>query len=58
MKWSGMEWSINYIPLFEHFMERLYSNPHTPNWRGRKIRENDGMRWNQYHQIPLHSIYF
>jgi hypothetical protein len=30
----------------------------TPNWRGRKMRKNDGMEWNEYHHIPLHSIHF
>jgi hypothetical protein len=33
----------------------------TPNWRGRKMRKNDGMEWEgmntiTYHSIPFHSF--
>jgi hypothetical protein len=31
---------------------------YTPNWRGRKMRESDGIGWNWFHHVPLHSIHF
>jgi hypothetical protein len=58
IKWNGVE--INFVPLFGHFMKMLYFISYTLNWRV-KMRENDGIRWNEYqtmepHFIPLHSI--
>jgi hypothetical protein len=36
----------------------LHSILYTPNWRGRKIKESDGIGWNVFHCVPLHSIEF
>ena len=36
--------------------KRFHSIPYTPNWEGRKIRENDEMGWNGFHYISLHYI--
>jgi hypothetical protein len=44
MEWSGTKWNINFTPLFGYFMKCFYFISYTPNWRGRKMRENDGMR--------------
>jgi hypothetical protein len=59
MKWNEVEteWKLNFIQLFGYFMKCFYSIAYTPNWSGRKMRENDRMRWNEYYHIQWNLIF-